>query len=41
LALPGVGAYTARACWYSPSNAIIAVVDTNIGRVLARLAGSA
>ena len=39
LALPGVGAYTARAVLAFAFERDIAVVDTNIGRVLARLSG--
>ncbi len=39
LALPGVGPYTARAVLAFAFEADVAVVDTNIARVLARLAG--
>ncbi len=39
LQLPGVGAYTARAVLAFAFEADVAVVDTNIARVLARLAG--
>ena len=39
LALPGVGAYTARAVLAFAFERDIAVVDTNVGRVLARLSG--
>ena len=39
LALPGVGAYTARAVLVFAFERDVAVVDTNIGRVLARLCG--
>jgi len=39
LALPGIGAYTARAVLVFAFERDIAVVDTNIGRVLARLGG--
>jgi A/G-specific adenine glycosylase len=39
LALPGVGAYTARAVMAFAFERDIGVVDTNIGRVLARLCG--
>ena len=39
LALPGVGAYTARAILVFAFERDTAVVDTNIGRVLARLCG--
>ncbi len=39
LALPGVGAYTARAVLAFAFEADTAVVDTNIARVLARVAG--
>jgi A/G-specific adenine glycosylase len=39
LALPGVGAYTARAVLVFAFERDIAVVDTNVGRVLARLSG--
>ena len=39
LALPGIGAYTARAVLVFAFERDIAVVDTNIGRVLARLCG--
>ena len=38
-ALPGVGAYTARAVMAFAFEADVAVVDTNIARVLARVAG--
>lgn len=40
MALPGVGAYTARAVLAFAFEARAAPVDTNIGRVLARLRGS-
>ena len=40
LALPGVGSYTARAVLAFAFEADAAVVDTNIARVLARIAGS-
>jgi A/G-specific adenine glycosylase len=40
LRLPGVGAYTARAVLAFAFEADAAVVDTNIARVLARVAGS-
>ncbi len=40
LALPGVGAYTARAVLAFAFEADAAVVDTNIARVYARVAGS-
>ena len=40
LALPGVGAYTARAVLAFAFEADVAVVDTNIARVLARVAGT-
>jgi A/G-specific adenine glycosylase len=40
LALPGVGPYTARAVLAFAFEADVAVVDTNIARVLARVAGS-
>lgn len=40
LALPGVGPYTARAVLAFAFEAVAAPVDTNIGRVLARLAGA-
>ncbi|HSB85365.1 MAG TPA: A/G-specific adenine glycosylase [Ilumatobacteraceae bacterium] len=40
LQLPGVGAYTARAVMVFAFEADCAVVDTNIARVLARVAGS-
>src|SRR5271166_381774 len=36
LALPGVGAYTARAVLVFAFEAAVGVVDTNVGRVLAR-----
>lgn len=39
LALPGVGPYTARAVLAFAFERDVAVVDTNVGRVLARLAG--
>jgi len=39
LRLPGVGNYTARAVLAFAYEADVAVVDTNIGRVLARVAG--
>ena len=39
LALPGVGPYTARAVQAFAFEADVAVVDTNVGRVLARVAG--
>lgn len=39
LGLPGVGQYTARAVLVFAFERDVAVVDTNIGRVLARLAG--
>lgn len=39
LPLPGVGAYTARAVLAFAFEADVAVVDTNIARVLARVAG--
>ena len=39
LLLPGVGEYTARAVLAFAFEADVAVVDTNIARVLARLAG--
>jgi len=39
LALPGVGPYTARAILAFAFERDVAVVDTNVGRVLARLAG--
>ena len=39
LALPGVGATPLARCWRSPSRRDVAVVDTNIARVLARVAG--
>jgi A/G-specific adenine glycosylase len=39
LALPGVGPYTARAVLAFAFEADVAVVDTNVGRVLARRAG--
>jgi A/G-specific adenine glycosylase len=40
LALPGVGAYTARAVLAFAFEHDVAVVDTNIARVLARVAGT-
>jgi A/G-specific adenine glycosylase len=40
LALPGIGPYTARAILAFAFERDVAVVDTNIGRVLARLTGS-
>ncbi|MBI2704639.1 MAG: A/G-specific adenine glycosylase [Actinobacteria bacterium] len=39
LALPGVGPYTARAVLAFAFERDVAVVDTNVGRVLARLSG--
>ncbi|MDA2946323.1 MAG: A/G-specific adenine glycosylase [Actinomycetota bacterium] len=39
LALPGVGDYTARAVMAFAFGADVAVVDTNVGRVLARVIG--
>jgi A/G-specific adenine glycosylase len=39
LALPGIGPYTARAVLAFAYERDVAVVDTNVGRVLARLAG--
>lgn len=39
MALPGVGPYTARAVLAFADGADVAVVDTNVGRVLARVAG--
>lgn len=39
LALPGIGPYTARAVLAFAFERDVAVVDTNIGRVLARVAG--
>ena len=39
LGLPGVGSYTARAVLAFAFEADVAVVDTNIARVLARVAG--
>jgi A/G-specific adenine glycosylase len=39
LALPGVGDYTARAVLAFAFGADVAVVDTNVGRVLARVTG--
>ncbi len=39
LSLPGVGPYTARAVLAFAHHADVGVVDTNTGRVLARLAG--
>lgn len=41
MALPGVGPYTARAVQAFAFEADVAVVDTNVGRVLARVTGSA
>ena len=40
LALPGIGAYTARAILAFAHERDVGVVDTNIGRVMARLAGT-
>ena len=40
LALPGVGAYTARAVLAFAYEQDVAVADTNIGRVLARTGGA-
>jgi A/G-specific adenine glycosylase len=40
LALPGVGPYTARAVLVFAFEQDVAVVDTNVGRVLARVGGS-
>lgn len=40
LALPGVGPYTARAVLAFAFESDVAVVDTNVGRVLARLHGA-
>ncbi len=40
LSLPGIGAYTARAVLAFAGERDVGVVDTNIGRVLARLGGS-
>lgn len=40
LALPGVGPYTARAVLAFAFEQDVAVVDTNVGRVLARVGGS-
>ena len=40
LALPGIGPYTARAVLAFAFEQDVAVVDTNVGRVLARLAGT-
>ena len=40
LALPGIGPYTARAVLAFAYERDVAVVDTNIARVLARTAGS-
>ncbi|MEO8694840.1 MAG: A/G-specific adenine glycosylase [Acidimicrobiales bacterium] len=39
LALPGIGAYTARAVLAFAFERDVGVIDTNIGRVLARLSG--
>jgi A/G-specific adenine glycosylase len=39
LALPGVGPYTARAVMAFAFERDVAVVDTNVGRILARVAG--
>ena len=39
LALPGVGPYTARAVLAFAYHQDVAVVDTNVGRILARVAG--
>jgi A/G-specific adenine glycosylase len=39
LALPGIGSYTARAVLVFAFESDVAVVETNIGRVLARVAG--
>ena len=39
LALPGVGEYTARAVLAFAFDADVAVIDTNVGRVVSRLAG--
>jgi len=39
LALPGIGPYTARAVLAFAFERDVAVVDTNVGRVLARIAG--
>ncbi len=39
LSLPGVGEYTARAVLAFAFDANVAVIDTNVGRVVARLAG--
>lgn len=39
LALPGIGPYTARAVMAFAQSADVAVVDTNVARVLARFAG--
>lgn len=41
LALPGVGPYTARAVLAFAFERDVAVLDTNVGRILARRAGSA
>ncbi|MCD9623447.1 A/G-specific adenine glycosylase [Rhabdothermincola salaria] len=41
LALPGVGPYTARAVLAFAFERDVAVVDTNVGRILARTAGTA
>ena len=41
LALPGVGPYTARAVLAFADSADVAVVDTNVARVLARVTGTA
>jgi A/G-specific adenine glycosylase len=40
LSLPGVGPYTARAVLAFAFEADVAVVDTNVGRVLARMTGA-
>ncbi|NCX59973.1 MAG: A/G-specific adenine glycosylase [Actinobacteria bacterium] len=40
LALPGVGPYTARAVLAFADSTDVAVVDTNVARVLARVAGT-
>ncbi len=40
LSLPGIGAYTARAVLAFAGEHDVGVVDTNIGRVLARVGGS-
>lgn len=39
LALPGIGAYTARAVLAFAFERDVAIVDTNVGRILARTAG--